>query len=97
MTKGGYVYIVTNKRYGVLYTGMTAKITRRIFEHREGDGSQFTGKYNTHKLVWYEWHDDIEDAILREKRIKGWNRMWKIRLIEEVNPSWDDLYSGLNG
>jgi putative endonuclease len=97
MSKGGYTYIVTNKRYGVLYTGMTAVITRRIFQHREGNGSAFAGQYNAKMLVWYEWHDEIENAIIREKRIKAWNRMWKIRIIEEMNPSWDDLFLGLNG
>ncbi len=97
MAKGGYVYIVTNKRYGVLYTGVTADLVARIHQHREGRGSEFAGKYNAKILVYYEQYPTIEEAIVREKAIKAWKRMWKIRVIEEMNPSWDDLYPRLNG
>jgi len=97
MSKMGYVYIVTNKRYGVLYIGVTSNLAARILQHREGKGSEFTGKYNLKRLVYYEEYPTIEEAIVREKALKVWQRMWKIRVIEEVNPSWDDLYETLNG
>ena len=96
MTKGGWVYIMTNKRYGVLYVGMTANLPARILQHREGRGARFTGRYNLKSLVYYEWLPSIEDAIVREKRVKAWQRMWRIELIETMNPGWDDLWDQLN-
>ena len=96
MRKGGYVYIVTNKRYGVLYTGVTSNLVARITQHREGKGSAFTSKYRTTVLVYFEQYPTIEEAIAREKAIKAWKRMWKIKAIEEMNPSWDDLYGILH-
>ena len=96
MIKGGWVYIITNKRYGVLYTGVTANLSARIFQHREGRGSQFARRYNLKILVYYEWCTTIEDAIVREKQIKSWQRMWKVELIEKMNPGWDDLWNQLN-
>lgn len=96
MERYGYVYIMTNKRYGVLYTGVTTKLAARIVQHRSGKGSQFTSKYNTNILVYFEEYATIEEAIAREKAIKAWKRMWKIRAIEQMNPSWDDLFLRLN-
>ena len=87
---------MTNKRYGVLYVGMTANLPSRILQHREGRGARFTKRYNLTKLVFYEWQASIEDAIIREKRVKSWQRMWRIALIEKMNPGWDDLYNQLN-
>ena len=76
---------------------MTNDLVRRVFEHKSKFVRGFTKKYDVVKLVYYEQYDDIENAIQREKRLKKWNRQWKIRLIEERNPNWDDLYSGVAG
>lgn len=86
------VYILASKRNGTLYVGVTSDLRKRIWEHREGFVEGFTKKYNVHRLVYYELFDDMYNAITREKRLKKWNRAWKIRLIEEKNPYWDDLW-----
>ena len=88
----GYVYIVTNKPHGTLYTGVTNDISRRVWEHREGHTKGFAWKYGCCQLVWYERYDSIVDAIQREKSIKRWYRRWKVALIEAENPLWDDWY-----
>ncbi len=93
---GGWVYIVTNRPNGVLYTGVTSDIARRIYEHREGLFAGFTQRYGCERLVWLEHHDDIQAAIQREKNIKHWSRAWKAQMIIEANPSWADLYEILN-
>lgn len=90
-----YVYIMTNKPYGVLYTGMTDDINARAWMHREHVSKGFTDKYNCEMLVWYEVHESRESAFIRERRIKEWKREWKIRLIEEMNPGWRDLAENL--
>jgi putative endonuclease len=87
-----FTYIVTNRPNGTLYTGVTNNLVRRIAEHREGRAESFTRRYVLTKLVWYEHHADIREAILREKRIKKWNRAWKLDLIEAQNPAWEDLW-----
>ncbi|MGI9405809.1 MAG: GIY-YIG nuclease family protein [Hyphomicrobiaceae bacterium] len=87
-----FVYILASKQRGTLYVGVTNDIYRRVLEHREGQGSKFTAKYGVRQLVWYEIHQDIEVAIQREKSLKEWQRQWKISLIEEDNPHWDDLF-----
>ena len=86
-----YVYIMTNKPGGVLYTGMTDDINRRAWEHREHLIKGFTDKYNCEMLVWFEPHETRVSALAREKRIKEWKRAWKIELIEAMNPEWRDL------
>jgi putative endonuclease len=88
MTRSYWVYILASKIGGTLYVGVTNDLVRRTFEHREGLAESFTRKYKVHRLVYFEQHSDIEAAIQREKRIKKWNRDWKIRLIEETNPNW---------
>jgi putative endonuclease len=93
--KGGWVYIVTNKRNGTLYVGVTSQIARRAWEHREGVVEGFTKRYGLKRLVYVEHHDEITNAIQREKRMKSWPRAWKINLIRESNPNWDDLYQKL--
>lgn len=85
------VYIVTNKPNGVLYTGMTDDINKRAWEHRNHVIPGFTAKYNCKLLVWYEAHESRESAFSRERRIKKWRRSWKIELITETNPEWNDL------
>ena len=86
-----YVYIITNKNNYVLYTGITNNIERRLYEHKNKLIDGFTKKYNVYKLVYYEQTSDVESAILREKQIKGWIRLRKIKLIESLNPFWEDL------
>jgi putative endonuclease len=87
-----WVYVLASRIGGTLYIGVTNDLVRRDFEHREGVAESFTKKYGVHRLVYFEQFDDIENAIRREKRLKSWNRAWKIRLIEESNPNWIDLY-----
>lgn len=84
--------MVTNKPYGVIYTGMTANLLRRMEEHKEGLVEGFTKDYNAKTLIYYEIFEDIKEAALREKRIKKWKREWKVNLIEKSNPQWHDLY-----
>lgn len=93
---GGYLYIMANKPQGVLYTGVTADLAARVWQHRNGTGSKFCKKYNCHLLVFAEPHSTIEDAIAREKAVKAWPRLWKLQLIHELNPSWEDLFDGLH-
>lgn len=87
-----FVYILATKRDGAFYTGVTSDLPKRIEQHRKGYFSGFTRKYGIHKLVWFEEHTDIREAILREKAIKHWRRAWKIALIEKANPEWRDLW-----
>lgn len=87
-----YVYIMTNKYNTVLYVGVTNDLVRRVYEHRNKLLKGFTAKYNIVKLVYYEIHEDIKEAIKREKQIKGWLRAKKEELIKTMNPSWKDLY-----
>ncbi|MFC1898331.1 GIY-YIG nuclease family protein [Candidatus Cloacimonadota bacterium] len=91
MKKSYYVYIVTNKRNGTLYIGVTSDLLRRINEHKNKLVPGFTSKYNLTKLVYYEEADDVTIAIKREKQMKKWNRKWKIELIEKENLEWNDL------
>ncbi|MHB9039459.1 MAG: GIY-YIG nuclease family protein [Melioribacteraceae bacterium] len=86
-----YVYILSSKRNGTLYIGVTNDLKRRVYEHKNGLIDGFTKKYSIKNLVYYEQTNDIHEAILREKRLKKWNRSWKIKLIEEMNPDWKDL------
>ncbi len=93
---GGWIYIVTNRPNGTLYTGVTSNIARRAYEHREGLVPGFTKQHDLRRLVFVEFHDHITDAIQRESNVKHWPRAWKIRLILEVNPGWADLYEIIN-
>jgi len=86
-----FVYIMASAQNGTLYVGVTNDMPRRYHEHREGLLPGFTKKYGIKMLVWFEEHNDINEAILREKRFKKWERAWKLRLIESVNPEWNDL------
>jgi putative endonuclease len=90
-----FVYMMASKRNGTIYIGVTADLPSRVFIHREALVAGFTRRYGVHRLVWYEWLETAEPAIRREKQLKKWNRGWKIRLIEEMNPLWDDLYPTL--
>jgi putative endonuclease len=88
---GGWVYFMTNRRNGVLYVGVTSDLAKRAWEHREGVVEGFTKRYRLKRLVYAERHDDIRDAIQREKNLKHWRRAWRIELIESQNPDWADL------
>ena len=88
----GYVYILANKPFATLYTGVTNNLPERVFQHRQGIASKFTKKYQITRLVWWEEHEIVAAAIQRETSIKRWKRNWKIDLINNVNPNWDDLY-----
>ncbi|MBR9987507.1 MAG: GIY-YIG nuclease family protein [Desulfosarcina sp.] len=87
-----YIYIICNKRNGTLYTGVTSNLIKRIWQHKNEAVEGFTKQYSLKRLVHFEQYQDVKEAILREKRIKKWNRQWKINLIEQNNPNWDDLY-----
>jgi putative endonuclease len=87
------VYILASRRNGTLYVGVTSHLAKRVWEHKEGFVDGFSKEHGVKLLVWYELHDTAESAIRREKQIKKWNRAWKLRLIEEANPYWNDLYA----
>ena len=90
----GYVYMLASQKRGTIYIGVTNSLGRRIPEHRDGTGSRFTRQYGVRRLVWYEEHFDMRDAIQREKSLKRWKRQWKIELIEKTNPNWEELFRG---
>lgn len=87
-----YTYIMASRPQGALYIGVTGDLIKRVYEHKNGITKGYTEKYKCNMLVWYEEYSDVEQAILREKRMKKWNRDWKIELIERDNPEWRDLY-----
>ena len=89
------VYLLASKRHGTLYTGVTSNLVQRVWQHRNGQTPGFTSRYRVHLLVWYERHENMESAILREKQIKAGSRARKIGLIEAMNPNWQDLYSDI--
>jgi putative endonuclease len=87
------VYILASQRNGTLYIGVTSDLVQRIWQHKNNAVEGFTQKYGVHILVYFEIHESMENAILREKRLKKWNRSWKLKLIENMNPDWDDLFN----
>ncbi len=91
-----YVYIVASRRNGTIYVGMTDDLSGRIWQHKSKVRPGFTAKYGCDQLVWYEVFESREGAFRRERQIKEWQRRWKLRLIEEANPAWADLYETLN-
>ena len=96
MPKNYFVYIMASGRNGTLYIGVTNDIGRRAWEHHEGLIEGFTKRYGVKRLVWYELHADVRDAIRRETLLKKWKRRWKLELIEKTNPEWHDLRLTLN-
>ena len=86
------VYILSNRRNGTLYVGVTSDLIQRVWQHKNDSAKGFTQKYRVHTLVWYEIHATMDSAIMREKAIKEWKRAWKLELIESFNPEWRDLY-----
>ncbi len=93
MKPGGHVYIMSNHKMGTLYIGSTSDLVGRVAEHKtKAIPNSFTAEYNLDKLVYYEWHDSLEEMVKRERRMKEWHRNWKIKLIVQKNPEWKDLY-----
>ena len=95
MRKGGFVYIMASARNGTLYIGVTSDLLARVSQHKLGTADGFTKKYGCKMLVWFEQFGEIELAIQREKQMKEWKRLWKLRVIEEMNPEWNDLFERL--
>jgi putative endonuclease len=96
--KLGFAYIITNKRHSTLYAGATDNLSARIIEHRDKlNRTSFSARYGLDKLVYYEIFEDVQEAFLREKQIKSWSRQKKVRLIDQRNPSWRDLYDEIAG
>ncbi|MGB0720109.1 MAG: GIY-YIG nuclease family protein [Bdellovibrionales bacterium] len=96
MKKHGYIYILTNKKNGTLYVGITTSLVHRIYQHKHKLIEGFTSRYDLTQLVYFEKYDEYAQAIQREKRLKEWHRQWKIDLIEKDNPDWRDLYDDIN-
>lgn len=94
--KKSYVYMLASKRNGTLYVGVTTDLGQRVWQHKEKSGGGFTQRYGIDRLVYYEVYDEVTLAIQREKQLKKWERQWKMRLVEELNPEWNDLYDMLN-
>ena len=97
MSRRPCVYILASQRNGTLYVGVTSNLAQRVWQHKQDEAEGFTHRYRVHTLLWYEPQPSMEVAITREKQIKEWKRAWKLRLIEESNPRWRDLYDDLNG
>jgi putative endonuclease len=95
--KQAFVFILASKKNGTIYIGVTSDLIKRIHQHKNDLIEGFTKKYGVHLLVWFEVHDEIREAIQREKQIKYWRRTWKLELIEKTNPHWHDLYDELQG
>ena len=95
MAKQPAVYILASKKNGTLYIGVTSNLIQRIWQHRNDLAPGFTNQYQVHRLVYFELAGDMEQAILREKRLKKWRRAWKLKLIEESNPEWRDLWDDI--
>lgn len=95
MDKQFYVYLMTNKRNGTLYVGVTSNLIKRVYQNKNEFAEGFTKDYGCKMLVWYEIHENAESAITKEKQIKNWKREWKINRIREVNPEWNDLYNDI--
>ena len=90
-----FLYILASRKNGALYIGVTSNLVKRIFEHKNNLTEGFSKRYNAHNLVYFESHKAVKDAIEREKKLKKWNRQWKIDLIEKNNPEWNDLYNNI--
>ncbi len=90
-----YVYLLSSRKHGTLYAGVTRDLVQRVHQHRRKETEGFTSRYGVTRLVWFEIYDDPTSAIAREKEIKKWRRDWKISLIENENPDWDDLYNSI--
>ena len=94
--KSPCVYVLANNPKGTLFIGVTSNLTQRVWQHKNDLVEGFTERYGVHRLVWYEVHETMESAIMREKALKKWNRAWKVELIENSNPNWADLYDEIS-
>ena len=94
--KQAFVYIMANERNGTIYIGVTSDLLKRVLQHKQNLFKGFTKKYLIHQLVYYEVSDSINSAIVREKQLKKWKRLWKLKLIESINPEWEDLYEKIS-
>jgi putative endonuclease len=92
-----FVYIMASDRNGTLYIGMTNDLVRRVYQHKTGAAEGFTKKYKVHNLVYFQQGSDVNKVIEREKQLKKWKRAWKLSLIDQFNPQWKDLYTGIGG
>ena len=92
MEKQPAVYILASQQNGTLYIGVTNDLVKRVWQHKNDTIEGFSKKYSVHKLIYYELHQDMVSAITREKQLKKWNRAWKVELVEEKNPEWNDLW-----
>ncbi len=92
MLKNPAVYMLANGRNGTLYVGVTSNLAERVWQHKSNASDGFTARFGVHYLVWYEFHETMEQAIAREKALKKWRRKWKVRVVELFNPGWDDLF-----
>ena len=97
MDKSPTVYIMASKMNGTLYIGVTSNLVKRVWRHKNGEFDGFSKKYKTTMLIYYEQYSTMEEAIFREKQLKEWKRMWKMRIIMEMNPNWNDLYCSICG
>ena len=97
MEKQPCVYLLASDRNGTLYAGVTSDLVRRVWQHRTHAVEGFSNQYDVTRLVWFEQHESMESAIQREKRLKKWNRAWKVAMIDKVNPSWRDLWPDITG
>lgn len=95
MNQSYFIYILASKRNGTLYVGVTSNLLKRVWQHKHNLIEGFTKKYKIHLLVYYEIYGNVNEAITREKKLKKWNRDWKLKLIEKTNPDWADLYKSL--
>ena len=95
MGKPGYVYIMASQKNGTIYLGVTSNLPKRVYEHRQGLFEGFTKKHGCKLLVWYEGYDDIQEARATERRMKNWNRQWKLKRIERMNPDWNDRWDDI--
>ncbi|MDG1858869.1 MAG: GIY-YIG nuclease family protein [Emcibacteraceae bacterium] len=95
MNKTPFIYIMASEMNGTLYIGVTSDLVKRVWQHKNGTFEGFSKQYKTNMLVYYEQLDTMEQAIIREKQLKEWKRMWKMRIIMEMNPNWDDLYGSI--
>ena len=93
--KRGFVYIMASQRNGTIYIGVTSDLQKRVWQHREGETEGFTKETDCKILVWFQAFDDLQEARRRELQMKEWKRLWKLRVIEEMNPGWDELYDSL--
>jgi putative endonuclease len=96
LLKSGHVYLMANRRRGKIYLGVSSKLPQRVYQHNNGHFEGYSKDHGCHMLVWYEFHEDLQNARAREAQMKKWKREWKLKLIEDFNPEWQDLTDTLS-